>query len=184
MKKADLYEIVIKILGLYLVVIIINQLRDIMVYLNVLIQSKNNPEMFNYFNHTSVFLVYLIGFLILISFSGVLVFKTKRITKMICRPTDYKEQLMLVSEKQTIYEICLVLIGLVTIVMILPDFIFKLKNQITLSYYNFPTNDYDTTFLVTSGLKIAIGLIAIINSRKISKLLAKKKRENIDHEKE
>jgi len=177
LKKFDLYEIAIKLLGLYLVVVIIGQLRDILIFLAVLVQSQKNSERLGEMNQTIAFVVAILGFIVLIIFSGLLIFRTRQITKLICRPTDSEEHVKLFAEKKTIYEICLVLLGLITIVLTIPDFIFKLKNHISLIQNNFPTKDYDTTFLITSGIKIAVGIIAIIYSAQLSKVLTKKKKE-------
>lgn len=182
MKKIDLYEIAIKILGLYLIVIIINQLRDILIYFTVWFQQKNNPEMFGDFDQTPSLIVMTLGFLTLTALSAFLIFKTKSIAKLISRQSDFEEDLKLFADRKIIYEICLVLLGLITVVLTLPDFIYKLRNHITLVQSNIPTKDFDTTFLITSGIKIGIGIIAIIYSKQLSDLLAKrnKKSEKID----
>jgi hypothetical protein len=179
MKKSDLYELAIKILGLYLVVLIIGQLRDILVYLTILLQSKSAPHVLGDFDQTPAFLVSLLGFIVLTIFSGLLIFKTKQITKLVCKPRDYEESISLFAEKEAIYEIALVLVGLVTIVLTLPDFIFKLRNHITLVQANLPIKDNDTTFLITSGLKIIVGLLAILYASRVSRLMTKKKNDNL-----
>ena len=178
MKKADLYELAIKILGLYLVVLVIGQLREILVLLMLFLQSRSDPQAFGSFNQTHVFWGYLLGFIVLATFSGLLIFKNRQITRLICKPSDYEESVRLFAEKETIYEIALVLVGLVTIVLTLPDFILKLKNHITLVQADLPIQNYETTFLFTSGLKIIIGLIAIIYASQIASLLSKKKIDN------
>ena len=179
MKKSDLYELAIKILGLYLVIIIIGQLREILIYLTIFLQSRSNPHAFGDFDQTPVFLVYLLGFIVLTIFSGLLIFKTRQITKLVCKPRDYEESANLFAEKEAIYEIALVLVGLVTLVLTLPDFIFKLNNHISLVKANLPTKDNDTAFLITSGLKIIVGLIAIIYASQVSRFLTKKKIDNL-----
>ncbi|MFD0988584.1 hypothetical protein ACFQ1R_00620 [Mariniflexile jejuense] len=174
MKKIDLYEIAIKILGLYLLTLIISQFREVMIYLTVWSQQKNNPEIFGDFDQFPAFIVTLLSFLALIILSSILIFKTKQIAKLISRKSDFEEDLRLFANKKTIYEICLVLLGLVTFVLTLPDFIYKLKNHINLVQSNLPTKDYDNAFLLTSGIKIGIGLIAIIYSTELSNLVTKK----------
>jgi hypothetical protein len=117
----------------------------------------------------------------LATFSGFLIFKNRQITRLICKPSDYEESVRLFAEKETIYEIALVLVGLVTIVLTLPDFILKLKNHITLVQADLPIQNNETTFLFTSGLKIIIGLIAIIYASQIASLLSKKKIDNVSN---
>ncbi len=182
MKKIDLYEIAIKILGLYLIVIIINQLRDVLVQLTVWFQQKNNPEILGYFDQTPSIIVMIFGLLALITLSAFLIFKTKPIAKLISKKEDFEEDLKIFSDRKVIYEICLVLLGLISVVLTLPDFIFKLKNQISLVQSNILPKNYDTSFLITSGIKIGIGIIAIIYSKEIADFLTKRnsKREEID----
>jgi len=177
MKKSDLYELAIKILGLYLVVLIIGQLRDIFVYLMLFLQAKSDPQAFGNFNQAPVFSGLILGFIVLTTFSGLLIFKNRQITRLICKPGDYEESVKLFAEKEAIYEIALVLVGLVTIVLSLPDFIFKLKNHFNLVQADLPIQNNDTAFLITSGLKIIIGLIAVIYASQIAGLLTKKKIE-------
>ncbi len=174
MKKIDLYEIAIKILGLYLVVLIISQLRDVLIYLAAWTQQKKNPEMFVGFEQTPVFIITVMGFLALVVLSYLLIFRTKPMARLISTKTDFEENIPLLASRKTIYEICLVLLGLITIVSVLPDFIFKLKNHITSVQNNSPTDSYDRTFLVTSGLKMGIGIISIIYSNQLADLIARK----------
>jgi hypothetical protein len=179
MKKSDLYELAIKILGLYLVVLIIGHLREIFVYLMILLQSRSNPDTFGGFNQAPVLSGYILDFIVLTTFSGLLIFKSRQITRLVCKPSDYEESVRLFAEKETIYEIALVLVGFVTIVLSLPEFIFKLKNHINMVQADLPIQNNDTAFLVTLGLKIIVGLIAVIYASKIASFLAKKKDDNL-----
>lgn len=174
MKKIDLYEVALKLLGLYLIVIIINQLRDVLIYLTIWTQQQNNPEATGNFDQTPVFFVMVLGFLALVVLAFFLIFRTQEIARLISRKADFEEDLKLFSDRKTIFEICLVLLGLVTIVLTLPDFLFKVKNHITLLQNNLSAQNHDTAFLITSGIKIGIGLIAITYSTVLSGLLAKK----------
>lgn len=179
MKKSDIYEIAIKILGLYLIVLILTQLRDILNSMVFMLEAQNNPEAFGDMDQTPIFIGLLIPFLFLIFFSWLFIFRTKRITKLIGNKNDYKETAKLFAERETIYEIALILVGLVTIVLTLPEFIYRFTDYIQSVKSDFPTNDFDTNYLITSGLKIAVGLIAIIYSNQISTYLANKKNEEL-----
>lgn len=176
MKKIDLYEIALKILGLYLIVIIINQLREVLLYLTVWTQQKDNQEMFGGHDLAPTFYAAIFGFLALTLLSSILIFRTKQIAKLICKKSDLEEDLKLFADRKTVYEICLVLLGLVTIVDTLPDFIFKLKNYFNYAQAHSPTNDNDKAFLITSGIKIVIGLISIIYTSELSNILTKKRK--------
>jgi len=179
MKKSDLYELAIKILGLYLVVLIIGQLREIIVLLMLFLQSRSDPQAFGNFNQTPVFSGLILGFIVLTTFSGLLIFKTRQIARLVCKPSDYEESVRLFAEKETIYEIALVLVGLVTIILSFPDFIFILKNHFNKVQADLPIQNNETTFLITSGLKIIVGLIAVIYASQVASLLTKKKSDGL-----
>ncbi|MFZ4400459.1 MAG: hypothetical protein ACOYO1_10525 [Bacteroidales bacterium] len=178
MKKSDIYEIAIKILGLYLVVIIIGQLKDVVSIATILIQTKNNPDTFSGLNQTPLLIVTLVCLLMLTSFSGLLIFKTRKLVRLISEKDDYEETTKLFTEKHTIYEIVLTLVGLLTIIQTLPEFAYKLNSYILIMQIDFPKNGNDKYFIIIAGLKITVGFLAIKYSKLISNYLTKDKIQN------
>lgn len=175
MKKSDIYEIAIKILGLYLVTIILWQLRDILISISIYFQAKNNPQMFEGFDQTIPILVSILAFTILILITWLLIFKTTSIAKLITKPTDYENSVSLFAEKNTIYEIALVIVGLLLITETLPDFAYKLKKYLEVIKSDYPQKEYETMFFATSLIKIIIGLIAIFYSNQLANFFSRKK---------
>ncbi len=173
MKKSDIYEIAIKILGLYLFFTSIDLLRDLLTTFAVITQAKQNPDAFGNFDQTPFFILSFSNFAFVILFAAFLTLKTKTIVKFVCKPTDYEETSSLFADRKVIYEIALVIMGLLLIVWTIPDFAFKLKNHIQLVQSNIPTKDYDTNFIITSAIKIVVGLIAIIYAKSISTIFVK-----------
>ncbi|MBK6953238.1 MAG: hypothetical protein IPH24_14700 [Crocinitomicaceae bacterium] len=173
MKKSDIYEIAIKILGLYLFFTSIALLRDMLTTLTVMTQAKQNPDAFGDFDQTPFFILSIANFAFVILFAAFLTFKTKTITKFVCKPTDYEETSSLFADRKVIYEMALVIMGLLSIVWTLPDFAFKLKNHIQLVQSSMPTKDFDTNFIIASAIKIVVGLIAIIYAKSISTIVIK-----------
>lgn len=175
MTKSDIYEIAIKILGLYLVSLLIIQLREVLTYVTVLMQAQNNPDMMGNFSQTPILIVTVCSFFVLVVFTWLLLFKTKGVTKLVCKKEDFEEPIKFFSDKKTIYEIALTIVGLLTIILTLPDFAYRLKNHIQLIQNDFSTESYDRGFLVTAGLKILIGVIVVIYSKAISNYFSKDK---------
>ena len=171
MKKSDIYEIAIKILGLYLFFTSIGLLLDILTTFAVITQTKPRP--FGGFDPAPFFILSTANFAFVILFAAFLTLKTKTIVKFVCRPTDYEETSSLFADRKVIYELSLVIMGLLLILWKLTDFVFKLKTHIQLIQSNMPTKDYDTNFIITSVIKIVIGLIAIIYAKSISTFLVK-----------
>jgi hypothetical protein len=173
MKKSDIYEISIKILGLYLFFTSIGLVRDILTTFAVWTQAKQNPDAFGDIDQTPFLILSIANFLFVILFAAFMTLKSKTITKFVCKPQDYEETSSLFADRKVIYELALVIMGLLIIVWTLPDFAFKLKNHVQLVQSNMPTKDYDTNFIITSAIKISVGLIAIINAKSISTILIK-----------
>jgi len=174
MKKSDIYEIAIKILGVYLVIILLWQLRDILSAVLLIFQSRSNPKIFEGYDQTPVLLVTISAFLVVAIITWLLIFKTKAIAKLICKPTDYEDSVTLFAEKITIYEIALTIIGLLLVVETFPDFAYKLKKYVQLFKTDYPQKEYDTMFFVTSFLKLLIGIIAIIYSTQLASFFGRK----------
>lgn len=173
MKKSDIYEIAIKILGLYLFFTSIGLMRNVLTTFVVMTQAKQNPDAFGDFDQTPFFILSIANFAFVILFAAFLTLKTKTIVKFVCRPTDYEETSSFFADRKVIYELALVIMGLILAVWTLPDFAFKLKSHIQLVQCNMPTKDYDTNFIITSAIKIFIGLITIIYAKSISTILVK-----------
>ncbi len=169
MKKIDLYEIAIKILGIYLISELIYQLREIGFYIT-LITQKNSSEIDD---DRQILTTTIIGFLVLTYFVRLLIFKSNKIAKFITNKSEQEEDFKITTNRKTIFEISLVIVGLLSIVIGLPSFLLKLKNYIIYTK-RFGSDHYqDDTFLTLEALKIGIGLIAIIFSENISTLLTK-----------
>jgi hypothetical protein len=173
MKKSDIYEIAIKILGLYLLFTSISLLREVLTTFAVMTQAKQNPEAFGDFDQTPFLILNIANFAFVILITAFITLKTKTIVKFVCKQTDYEETSSLFADRKVIYEIALVIMGLLLIVWTLPDFAFNLKNSIQLVQSNMPTKEYDTYFIITSATKIVVGLIAIIYAKSISTILIK-----------
>lgn len=173
MKKSDIYEITIKILGLYLFFTSIGLLRDVLTTFAVMTQTKQNPDAFSDFDQTPFFILSIANFVFVILFAAFLTLKTKTIVKLICKSTDYEETSSLFADRKVIYEMALAIMGLLLIVWTLPDFAFKLKNHIQLVQSSMPTKDYDTNFVITAAIKIVVGLFAVIYAKSISTILVK-----------
>jgi hypothetical protein len=173
MKKSDIYEIAIKILGLYLFFTSIELLRYVLTTFSVITQARQNPDSFGDIDQTPFLILSITNFTGVILFALLLTFKTTTIVKFVCKPTDYNETSSLFADRKVIYEMSLVIMGLLLIAWTLPDFAFRLRSHIQLIQSGIPTKDYDTNFLFTSAIKILVGFISIIYAQTISTVLVK-----------
>ena len=182
MRKSDIYEFAIKILGLYLVVSVIEYLREVVTYAAVLMQFYDKPEQIGDINQIPIFIVTLFNFILLTAFAWLLIFRTRKLTKIICTKEDYSETTKLFAEKKSIIEIAIILVGLMTVIWTIPEFAVKLKNYVYIAQNGFTTIMNDKTFLFIGGLKIVVGIIAISYAKAISSYVSKEKQndENSD----
>ncbi|MFJ1378159.1 hypothetical protein ACILPE_10580 [Capnocytophaga canimorsus] len=116
MKKRDIYEIAIKLLGIYVAFITLNQCKDFLALLFFI------PDYKNVFDNdwTILFSGFVLIGTLLITY--LLLFKTQKIVKLIAQPSDEEIVNVQFSKKQ-LYQICLVLSGILTIVFSIWEFI-------------------------------------------------------------
>ena len=179
MKKSDIFEVAVKILGLYLFVLVIGSLRDISMYLAVVGAQK--PGSFGDFNQTPFLLISVFYFLVLFAFAFLLTFKTKTVVKKISTSSDYEESAQLFADKRVIYQIALVLTGLLLIIWTFPDFAFRLVGYFQLLHSGAPVRQYDNNFFMTSSIKVIVGLFVIFKSSYLSSLLAGIRKQTEDN---
>lgn len=177
MKKSDIYEIAIKILGLYLVISVIDHFKEVISYATVFIQYQDKPEQFGGFNQTPIFIVTIFNFILLTALAWLLIFKTRQLTSLICKKEDYVETAKLFTDKKTIIEIALIIVGLSTIIWTIPEFAVKLKNYVYMTQHSFTTTMNDKTFLYIGGVKIVVGVIAVYYAKSISSYMSTDRKE-------
>lgn len=180
MKKSDIYEIAIKLLGIYLFFTAIELFNNVLIYCMFYFQAKTNPNLFGNFDQRPLFILSIVYLILVILFASLLTFKTKMLVKLVCKPDDYTDTASLFADRKVIYEMALLIMGLLTIVWALPDFIFQVKNYLQLKD-SLPNNDNSINFIVQSGIKIAIGLVAVVYANVIAKLFVRNNKNAADN---
>ena len=169
MKKIDFYEVAVKLLGLYLIVVWINQCKALaMIVLVFMNEGIVGPQ-------GAVLATTGIGLVLLTLFVWLLLFRTRTIARLISKPADHEEDIRLFAEKRTIYALALVLLGLLTLVWTLPDFVVRLKNYFVFVQANRFLQPADKTFLLTAGIKIALGVFALVYADALAGFFTRKK---------
>jgi hypothetical protein len=180
MRKSDIYEITIKILGLYLFLTIIVSLRQSVQFLYILNFAEYSPEQIANYKIMPEIIVFISHLIIVTALAFLFTFKTKIIVRIVCVSTDYEEEASLLADKKSIFEIAIIIVGLMSIIWALPDFLNKLQHHIRLVQLNAPTNDFDTNYLITSGLEILIGIILIYFRKPISSYLSRNSQKDLE----
>jgi hypothetical protein len=166
MKKSDIYEIAIKILGIYFLVTIIQLMVGSFAYLSAMIFSENLSSDNMLYAGVSFFV-----FIVMILLDLCFIFKTDMIVRMICKSSDFEQDVPFTVSRKSVYEIALVLMGLIIIVWAFPDFIYKIWNYV--QSLQMSTENKGT--LISSGIRILVGLIAVVYSTSIANFLDKGK---------
>lgn len=177
MKKSDIYEIAIKILGLYLFFTAIGLLNDLFQTFALMMQAKVNPELFSDFDQTPFFALSVGNFMVVVLFASFLTFRTKAIVKYVCKPIDYVETSTLFADRKVIYEIALVVMGLLLIIWTLPDLAFKWKKYIQQTNGGLDTKFIDNSFIVAAAIKIIVGLVSVAFAKTFSALFVRESKE-------
>ena len=86
MKKSDIYEIAIKILGIYFFVTIIQLMVGSFAYLSAMIFSENLSSDNMLYAGVSLFV-----FIVMILLDLCFIFKTDMIVRMICKSADFEQ---------------------------------------------------------------------------------------------
>ncbi|WP_321437352.1 hypothetical protein [uncultured Bacteroides sp.] len=166
MKKSDIYEIAIKILGIYFLVTIIQLLVGSLAYLSAMIFNKSFSSNEMLFGGVSFFV-----FIVMILLDLCFILKTDMIVRMICKQSDFEQDVPFTVSRKSVYEIALVLMGLIIIVWAFPDFIYKIWNYVQTLQMSAQNN----SSLISAGIRIVVGLIAVVYSTAIANYLAKEK---------
>lgn len=176
MKKPDLYEVAIKIFGLYELFYSIGLLRDILVTYALINHTNMSPEMVGQFDQTPVLIFSSINLVVVVLLALFLIFKSKTIVRFICKKTEYEESVSLFAEKKVIYEIALIIIGILLVLWTLPEFAVRVKNYIMTMPHDIPSQyDDDWTFIVISLIKIAAGVFIVVYANLLSGILSREK---------
>lgn len=161
MKKSDVYEITIKILGIYLLVADISKLPGLLTFLRGH-GSEINAE--QGIEQVNLLWINGLSFALLLILAVFLIAKTKFITRLVTNVSDQQENVKLFADRKVIYEIALVIIGGLLIVNSLPDLMYRLYNLSTVG---------DQRDVVSSCARIFIGIITVAYGKRIAAYFAK-----------
>lgn len=161
MKKSDIYEVAIKILGIYLLVADISKLPGLITFIG---NHASSPVEQQAADQGSLLIVNGLNFIFLIILAVLLISGTKRITRWVTNESDYQENAKLFAERKVIYEISLVIIGGLLLVSTIPDFLYHLY---TLANVN------EQNSVIAAGAKIFTGLLTVTFAKRIGAYFAK-----------
>jgi hypothetical protein len=171
MKKADIYEIAIRITGIYLLVTSIYAIEYLLVSLLGFFQQSGAGE---YDQHIYLLLLPLCNIALLVGAAAFLLFKAKYIINKICSSSDFAEDVKLFVTPSALYEIALCIAGLFTIINALPDLFPAIKNYIEAEKFRTPFEKGDAGAIWKSVTRILIGVLVVLFAKQLSGFFGKK----------
>ena len=161
MKKSDIYEITIKILGVYLLVSNLSKVPGFFTFLKsfgAISSADHAGEQMN------LFWLNIANFVLMLAFAIFLIAGTRFITRLVTNTADRQENVKLFADRKVIYEIALIIIGGLLIVNALPDLLYRLYNL---------SNVSDQNSVISSITKIFVGIITVAYGKRIAAFFAK-----------
>ena len=177
MKKADIYEVAVKILGFYLIVPFIVAVHEFIASLSIfgMINLKSFSHILYSCLHISGKIIII---LIYLFFAFLFIAKTKYVTKKICSPSNFEESATIFTDKKSAYEVALKIGGFLFIVWTVIDFLIKfIYYSLTSRMYAYD-NYEDQNYLNILLVKIILGTFVIMVSSRIASFLAKEKKKD------
>ncbi len=178
MKKSDIYEIAIKIFGLYLFVSSLDIANAAVTYLGMVFAAKENPEIYGGYKLMPFVLIHLFNFFLVTFFSWLFIFRTNVVSARIYSPSDIEKEVHIISNTKEAYQTIITLTGLILIVWTIPDFLLKLNQYIYLTQQKVWHTSFDDNFLITASVKIVLGILIILFAKHAARYFVKDLKEN------
>ena len=177
MKKSDIYEVTIKILGLYLAVSCFSIFGSLILGLSQFIYvsgsdfNGNTKSNFN-LGDIVLFLGEAAFILVYLRILRIMIFKTKTIVKKITVDSDYEENAKLFAEKQTVLEIALMIIGGISVVWAIPEIGNKIYLLLSRSY---KSNNY-VSYFISTLIQLVLGILIFLDAKPLAKYFLRDKK--------
>lgn len=157
MSKKDIYEIAVKLLGIYFSLIALNQLKEFLLYVFFLSEKElwidDTVKIFSALVMVgSILIIYL------------LLFQTQKIVNLITKSSD-NEVLNLNLTKKDTFQICFVLAGILTIVFAVPSLIHVGRDCVLTTKSGL---EYEKIRLIVPVIEIIFGGVLIKFSTQLS----------------
>lgn len=175
MKKADIYEISLRILGIYLFVTAFLSTMTMLVMTADFSVQAGKQGMENTADWGMSVVISVVNVLINLAFALFIFLKAKMIVRKICKAEDFEENFQLFAEPVVIYEIAILITGFILVAWTLPDFIVKLRAYIQAEKTAGWHAAYDTSSVWTLAIKTIVGLFAIVSARPLANRFVKPK---------
>lgn len=185
MKKTDIYEIVIKILGLVLLYQTLSQLGYIVYSVIEMFvpRSMDSLDGIGLSIEKAMQMIFLGAFIMLLLTSFLLIFKAHNIARFINKGIEEDTVWNLSIDRATIYEMTLLVIGAITLIQSGPTLLIRFNNWLRASRLQIEFTDQPTYYIWIELVKALIAIVLIVFAKSIATFINKRKtKAPINHE--
>jgi len=173
MKKIDVIDLALKIFGIHVIIVALLYLKDLH-YLKTLF-SQNDP-----FSIDILAIVFFIGGGVITFLIGYfLIFKSKKIVQRIIKD-DLDINISYDVNYQKILDIALIIIGLVVLIIRLPNFITAIYRFVSYLFGNMRNTYEYLSYDIASLIHYILGYFLVTNSKAISNWIIKINKKNFN----
>jgi hypothetical protein len=172
MRKRDLYEVALKLLGVYMIIKLIERLESTIWWMYSYLFDNDL---------TAIPIMLIVSNWITISI-GVLVvyflmFRTQSLINAMTKHQRVEEDDLLTdfTSRDQLYEMTLIILGSILLITNLPELIFNLSTSTFTADHRYTA----TGMLYISGLKALVGLLTIIYAKFVAKRLIRKPNDTL-----
>ncbi len=178
MKAKDLFTVILKVFGLYLIKDVILSIPPILAVLHQVLDVSVGAAFFSLFVSLLVFGLYF-GIVYL------LLFKTQWIISKLRLTSDLSDEPLVINlHRSSIYTIAIIVTGLIILVFAIPQLIRHLYDwyeYMASRKSMFWSNKHNYSHLLISLSEVIIGLLFLINQRVLVNFLESRRRASKDH---
>lgn len=171
MKKYDVLDIAIKILGLSLIPNAMYYIGEIAVLFPVIYSFDESER-----GDLSTFFSYLFGTILFILPILLFVFKTKWLLNKILKLDEAESSVDIELSRQSFIEIALVIIGGIALIRNVPGFITQIIQKIQVHKLNIdmPDNSFPNSWMYRDGSEIILAIIFIVYAKSLAIYFSKR----------
>ena len=168
MKKSELLNLLLKVLGVYLILTIIGNINQLVSVFYFSYSSMMESEYMPDIDYAILFLLPVVTLIITLTLTYLCLFKSSAFASILLKNENDSELNFKINNKNQFIDVSLVLAGLITIIWSIPELILNIKEySISLSSV-FTEIEPDLSFITLSTIRIILGFVIIKYSSQVA----------------
>jgi uncharacterized membrane protein len=177
LRKSDIYEIAIKIIGLYLfATTVISAIDNLFGMFAMVSYSKQDSDVGNEKFWIMYLMLGVVQLVVPTLISLFFFFKANFIVRKICSASDFEENAYFFAQPTAIYEMALIVTGLLLIIWMLPEFGYQCKNFYQTEHNKLFKGTVNLKSLWVSTAKIFVGTFLLLLAKQLSGYFGKSRK--------